>query len=299
METKDLEKFDPSVAELTKMVNATKGITATDLKDKDQMAIVRENRIALKNARVKIGKIGKELRDDANKFASAVIAKEKSLIAIIEPEEDRLEAIEEEAKALIIREERLEKLPSRKERLTAIDNRTQWATDDELLEMDSTQFEAFYNQCVAEHNENLRVQALEEQAEKERIAKQEQDERDAKIKADQDKKQAELDAKEKKIADERAKIEKEKIDIAHKKEIEAEKEKARLQAIEDEKVRAENEKKENARKEKEAKELLEKRKKYQEFLKSHGWTEKTKADFKVEETEDGWVLFKRLGVFKK
>lgn len=298
METKDLEKFDPSVAELTKMVNATKGITATDLKDKEQMAIVRENRIALKNARVKIGKIGKELRDDANKFASAVIAKEKSLIAIIEPEEDRLEAIEEEAKQLIIREERLEKLPSRKERLFEISG-IFIASDETLLGMDSTQFEAFYNQCVAEHNENLRLQALEEQAEKERIAKQEQDERDAKIKAEQDKKQAELDAKEKKIADERAKIEKEKMEIAHKKEIEAEKEKARLQAIEDEKVRAENEKKENARKEKEAKELLEKRKKYQEFLKSHGWTEKTKADFKVEETEDGWVLFKRLGIFKK
>ncbi len=223
MENKDLEKFDPSVAELTKMVLATKGITATDLKDKAQLAIVRENRIALKNARVKITKIGKDLRDDANKFASAVIAKEKSLIAIIEPEEDRLEAIEEEAKALIIREERLEKLPARKERLTAIDNRTKWATDDELLEMDSTQFETFFNQCVAENNENLRVQALEEQAEKERIAKQEQDERDAKIKAEQDKKQAELDAKEKKIADERAKIEKEKLEIAHKKEVEDEK----------------------------------------------------------------------------
>ena len=97
MDTKDLEKFDPTVAELTAMVAKTKKLKATDLEDKAQLAIVKENRIVLKKARVQIEKRGKELREDALKFQRAVIAKEKELIAIIEPEEDRLEAIEQEA----------------------------------------------------------------------------------------------------------------------------------------------------------------------------------------------------------
>lgn len=298
MENKDLEKFDPSVAELTKMVQATKGITATDLKDKKQLAVVRENRIALKNARVKITKIGKELREDAIAFQRAVIDKEKSLIAIIEPEEERLAAIEEEAEQLAIREERLEKLPIRKERLLAI-NGTKWATDEELLVLDSEGFESFYNICVAENNEALRLKAIEEQNEREEKARLAREKEEAKIKEEQDKKQAEIDAREAEIKAREDAVKAEEQRIEREREIKEAEERAREQAIKDEKERIEREAEKKAQEEKEKQELLAKRKKYQDFLAKHGWTTKTKDDFKVEETAEGYVLYKKLGVFKK
>jgi hypothetical protein len=49
--------------------------------------------MTLRKTRVAIEKIGKEARDDANKFAKAVIEEEKRLIGLIEPEEVRLEQL--------------------------------------------------------------------------------------------------------------------------------------------------------------------------------------------------------------
>lgn len=144
-------EFDPTVEALQKMVEATKNITATDLTDKAQLKIVKENRIALKGARVKIEKRGKELRDGANKFAKEVIVEERKLVSIIAPEEDRLAEIEEEAKQIQIRKERAELLPARRERLAAIGDGVE-ATDDELLELDDIKFDAYLNNRVALKN---------------------------------------------------------------------------------------------------------------------------------------------------
>jgi len=44
----------------------------------------------LRNRRTEITRTGKEARDDANKFSTAVIAEEKRLIGLIEPEEERI-----------------------------------------------------------------------------------------------------------------------------------------------------------------------------------------------------------------
>ena len=115
MDTKDIERFDPTKEVLQQLVLKTQSITATDLKDKAQLEVVKQNRIELKKARVQIEKTGKAMRDDANAYSKAVIAKEKELIGIISPEEDRLKAIESEAEELAIREERMKKLPERKE----------------------------------------------------------------------------------------------------------------------------------------------------------------------------------------
>lgn len=308
MEKKDLEKFDPTVAELTAMVQATKDINATDLKDKAQLEIVRTSRISLKNARVKITKIGKELRADAVKFQNDVIAKEKELIGIIEPEEDRLALIEEQAKELAIREERIEKLPARKQRL--LDLLGGWIdtpeTDEELLAMDSIQFETFYNEKVSKHNEDIRL-------ENERLQKEEQERIEAEQKAEQDRIKAEqkeaqdkIDAERKALDDDRAKVDAEKAEIARQKEIKEAEDKARAE----EKARIEQEAKEKAeaekaeadriakeKKEEEAK--LAKRKKFIEYRASLGWTEETKADWKMEETEEGYVFYKKVGIFNK
>lgn len=285
METKDLEKFDPTVAELTAMVEVTKNITATDLKDKEQMAVVRENRITLKNARVRITKIGKELREDALNFQKAVIAKEKELIGIIEPEEARLADIEEQARLQAVREERLEKLPARKERLDQIEASY---TDEQLLDMDSEQFEAFFNQKMSEHNENVRIQNEKIQkelqdkidAENARIQEEQRAEQE-RILAEQKEAQDKLDADRKALEEEKERIEAERLKL--------EKEKA------DEKARVEQEKKDKA----EEAERLEKRNAFIEFRASFGWTEETKGDYKVDETDEGYVLYKKLGVFAK
>ena len=52
-------------------------------------------RMALKNTRVEIQKLGKAAREDATAFSKAVIAKEKELIDVIEPEESRLQALQD------------------------------------------------------------------------------------------------------------------------------------------------------------------------------------------------------------
>lgn len=52
-------------------------------------------RVALKEERIAIAKIGKAARDEANKFSKAIIAEEARLINIIEPEESRLQAIQD------------------------------------------------------------------------------------------------------------------------------------------------------------------------------------------------------------
>jgi len=303
MNTKDLEKFDPTVAELNAMIQITKNITATDLKDKGQMAVVRENRIALKTARVRITKIGKELREDAVNFQKAVLVKEKELIGIIEPEEIRLADIEAQAISQAILEERLEKLPSRKERLSLVKI---YPTDEILLDMDSTQFENYYNEKVADYNENVRIETENAQREAQEKIDVERKVEQEKIEAQQKQVQDQLDAERKAIDDERAIIDAEKNNIARQKEIEDAKDKARA----DEKIRLELEIKQKKEQEdnqarlvvaekKLEEQKLEKRKAFIDFRTSHGWTEKTKDDFKIEETLDGFILYKKMGVFNK
>ncbi len=76
-------------------------------------------RMALKNTRVKIQKLGKAAREDATAFSKAVIAKEKELIDVIEPEESRLRALQDVWDAA--REaEKQAKVRAEQERLAAI-----------------------------------------------------------------------------------------------------------------------------------------------------------------------------------
>ena len=294
MDEKQLDKFDPTIAELKAMVKVTKDITATDLEDKGQLDIVRTNRIALKTARVKIKKTGKKLREEALAYQKAVIAKEKELVAIIEPEEDRLEAIEEEAKNLAIMKERLEKLPTRLFRLNAIADGIKIG-DEDLLQMDASEFENYYNRRVADKNNLDRIKAEEEQAKK--LAEIEAEH--AKIRAEQDKREAELRAEREKIDAERREIDKQKEikEAEERARVEAE---ARIKRADEEKARsAENSRLEAERLARANTERLAKTQAYKVFLKSHGWTNATKDSFKVEETAEGYVLYKKLGVFSK
>jgi hypothetical protein len=250
------------------MVTATKHISATDLSDKTQLEIVRTNRIALKNARVKIEKRGKELREDALKFQKAVIAKEKELVAIIEPEEDRLAAIEEEAKAIVIRQQRTEQLAARRERLASIGDNLP-IDDDHLLTVDDIQFDAYFNQRTADKQAADAAKLAEERRK--------------------------LD--EEKLAIEREKETRQREEIARREE----RERADADAARKEQERIEREAREKAeteRRDRQEKERLEKEASYRAFRESHGWTPTTQSDFKEERVNGEIILWKKLGAFK-
>lgn len=293
METKDIEKFDPTAAELQSLVEKTKDLSVTDLEDKSKLEVVRTARIELKKTRVKIEKYGKALRDDANKFAKAVIEKEKELIGIISPEEDRLKAIEEEAEKLAIRKERLEKLPARKDRLAALEDGVE-ITDEELLLMDATAFETYYNHRVADKNEADRLKAEEDQRKRDAEAKAAAEAKEAEIKEREEaaaKKEQELKAEEQRLAAEKEARERE--EKARQEERERAEREAKEKEEADRKAKEEAEKKEA-----EAKARRERAAKYKQFRADHGWTEETKADYYEQVIDDKKVvLYKKVGEF--
>lgn len=293
---KVIEVFDPRMAELTAMVKSTQHITVTDLEDPAQIEIVKRKRIEFKNTRVKIEKLGFAAREESNRYSKAVIAYENKLVGVIEPEEKRLAAIEEEAKLLAIRKERIEKLPVRKERIEAAGlSFFHDKTDDEMLELDSNGFEAYFNELGARKVEYDADQEEMKRAE----AQKELDAENARIKAEQD-------AKEKELADKEAKLEADRKAMEHEKELEQAKKdtEARMKKEQEERdADLAREKKEEderiAREKKEADAKLAKQKKYQEFLKSVGMTKDNVAEFHKIETDLEIVIYKKVGSFTK
>ncbi len=281
--TLNLAQFSPTVAELQKAVEATKAITVSDLKDPQQLAVVKTSRIGLKNMRVAITKRGKELRDGAIKFQKAVIEKERELVAIVEPEEERLSAIEAEAEVLANRERRRDKLPWRREQLATFGA---VKTDEELLDMDDDAFKALIVDLQTEKNRQEAERLAEEQrkidAQRAEIARQEElrvakekavdEERERARRADLDRREREERAA--RDAEERTKreaTEKEAREAAEKSRLEAEAlaEQARLEAD----------------------------KRFAQFKADHGWTEETKDHYREERVGEVVRLWKLLGTF--
>jgi len=260
----DLEKFDPTAADLKSLVSTTKSITASDLEDPKQIAIVRENRIQLKNARVQIQKTGKSLREDALKFQRAVIEKEKELISIIEPEENRLKDIEDEAKVISDRKKRLELIPERRARLEAVGDGI-IVSDDELLSMDGPAFEGYFNKRRADKLE----------ADQAALAEREREVRAAEEAARREKELHE--AKERARLEERSRIEEE----------EKRKEATKIAEEKAAAARAEAEEKK-----------LQAEKKYQQFLSENGYSTETADDYHIIKTADSVTLYKRLATYK-
>jgi hypothetical protein len=171
-EVRKITRFEQTVEGLKQMVEASSKIEVTDLKDKAQLELVKRSRIDLRNVEIAIEKRGKGYRDVFNAVNKEIIIKEKELKEITSPEIDRLKTIEAEAKELEIMEARKAKMPARKERLIGIDSTGCYiCEDDNLLAMDATAFETYYNNCVANKNERTRI-ALEEKAEADRKAEQ-------------------------------------------------------------------------------------------------------------------------------
>lgn len=161
----DIIKFDPTVEKLNALIAETSKITAIDLSDDTQIALVKQYRIELRDHRVAIEKKGKSLREDAIKYQKNVLTEERSLISIIDPEEKRLKAIEEEAALIKERAAREALLPMRNEQLIALGV---ILSNEEILDMDNDEFIVYLNEATTAKNERDR---LEIEAEKAKLAR--------------------------------------------------------------------------------------------------------------------------------
>lgn len=220
--------------------------TAITVPDKDMQK-------TLQKTRTRIEKIGKFLREDFVRQGKQVIAKEKELIAIIEPQEQRLKLLQEQADMAIERTYREGQFEARKARFDAIGVELQ---PDVSVEMNDTEFEAYYSS---------ELMGKQEQKARELEA------REAKLREAEEAQKREAEAKEREeraIAEEKARGEREREYLIAK----------ALKAEEDarEKIRKEQELAEQKAQADKAK--LEKDIMYQTWLESHGW--------------DGGVLFK-------
>jgi hypothetical protein len=312
VEQLNIEKFNPTIAEIQRIVVDGKKLTITDFADKLQVKAVRDQRLQLKEIRVNITKQGKAFRQKALDFQKAVIGKEKEIIAFVEPEELRLAGLEEQADQYAEREKRKELLPKRKDRLAAFNDGVE-IPDDEILDMDSTLFEGYCNKRLADKNEKDRL-ILEEQQrkikeEEARVAREKElREVEDRARADERKRTEEAEAN---LRVERERAEKESKERAERTEREAKERADKIEREAKEKVereererkeKAEVEVKEKARREENErinaaheKEKLAKDKKYQEFLASHGWTEKMASEFYVEVKGNIYSLYKKVG----
>ena len=121
-----LLSFDETKAELTSLAKQSERITQITTKaGRDEC---HASLMVLKGRRVDIEKRGKEARDDANKFAKAVIAKEKELIGFIAPEEERLQLLRDQWDTAA-EYARLEKLEAERLRVEAIQKKIQAIRD--------------------------------------------------------------------------------------------------------------------------------------------------------------------------
>lgn len=301
LEKLEIEKFNPTMTEIQKVVDEGRSITISDFSNKLQVKVVRDQRIKLKEIRVSIAKQGKIYRQKAIDFQKAVIGKEKELIALVEPEEVRLEGLEDQASVFEEREKRKELLPKRKDRLASINDGIE-ISENEILDMDSTAFEGYCNKRFADKNEKDRIELEAKQKELKEIEAKAAREREIKkaedrARADERKLTEEAEIK---LKEERERAEKESKERIAREEKEAKERADKIEREAKEKVeREERERKEKveaeARAEAERKEKLAKTAKWQEFILSHGYTEEKAGEFYIEIKGNTYSLYKKVG----
>jgi hypothetical protein len=163
------EIFDPKKETLLAIAEEVSKITADPSKmTKDDLELINTTKNKLVKARTSIAKAGKAARAAATQYNRDVKAYEDELIAILEPEELRLKKLETDAKEYAIRQERLKILPEYIQKLTSIGDNIE-VTDDELLSMDPTAFQAYYNARLGAHLQLQKAEA-DAKAEADRIA---------------------------------------------------------------------------------------------------------------------------------
>jgi len=189
-----MTKFEFTKEQLRNKVAETSKIVATDLEDKNQLALVRRGRIDLRNMEIVIEKQGKSFRDIYTSANRKIKELENELLGVTGPEKERLLAIEWEAEVLCAKKERLALLPARKERLLTIDSNRDY-DDNAICDMDDVSFATYCIEITAAKLEQEKVLATMKAAEA----------------------QAKLDAERQKLEEEKRALELEKAEALRKK----------------------------------------------------------------------------------
>lgn len=205
-----LDKFNVTVSELRKMASEAQNYNIGGFDDEEGIEDAKARKKVLQQARTKIKKIGKAMRDDANAFAKLVINKEKELLDIIVPVEDEIKARLEEVDRLKELEERKLLLPNRRDDMKdlGVD-----ISDEELLSMNATQYDMFKSdkkqEKIDREYQEMQAEKAKIQAEREKLDREKELEEAKKRAAEQaivnKKRQDEIDAENRRQADERAK----------------------------------------------------------------------------------------------
>lgn len=265
----NIEKFNPTKAQIIKLVSSCKVLEIKGIEDKEGYDNVKSAIVSLRTIRKNIQDTGKSMRADALKFQKDVIAKEREYTDMIEPIEQDLkekkEYIDDEKEKI----KRKDLLPERLEKLQKINV---IISNDEILLMDDKEFTTFYND---KNTEFL--------AEKERLIQEEKDK--IEIEKKELERAKELEEAKKKAAEEA--IEEEKYRAAKQKEIEE-------QGIANENARIARENEEKEKAEKAALEKKEKNKKYVNWLSKNGYNEENKVEFHIIREGDKFTLYKKL-----
>lgn len=306
-----IEKFNPTKAELLKVVKEYEWLEIKDINDIKGYEAVKLAKKDLVSRRNKIKNTGLELRSEANEFRSQVLNLEKDLLEVIQPLEVELKAKQDAIDEERLKIERLESLPERNEKLKEIEVEI---PESELLEMNDAQFLEFFIDQKTEYLEK-KSQEQKELAEKQQREIQKQQEKlDEQKRLQEAKEQAEIEAK--KEAERQRELDKEKFEF-EKSEIKRKAEEEKQRILDEAKEKEENRKREEKEKEgqkareekevkekaeKEAKELadkkarLEKQKKYQKWLKDNGHNPETHV---IKDEGDKIVLYLRVSSFAK
>ncbi len=298
----NLEKFNPTIAELNKLADSYKDLKIDGVDDEAWYDLVKSAQKELGDKRRYIVATLKWFREEAITFQKNVIAQEKDLVAIIEGTEKDLKNkrkdIDDE-KEMIKRKKALEK---RKE---VMEEKWLEATDDFILSLSFEEFTAWVKQQEEELLEAEKLKLAEEKAkfekEKEDLAREKektQIRKEEKVAAEKKAKEVAVENK-KKLADAKIKADKDKkeavakaekdAEIKLKKELDDAAERVRLIATEEKRLLNEEEKKladENKKQEWNIR--------YKKWLKDNDYDKMT--DF-VAVTDTGRTLFRKVSDF--
>jgi hypothetical protein len=284
--------FSAFLSEVQKYERDAMAINITSANQTEDMARARDIRKILKGLRCDCENSRKERKEMYLRVGKAIDGAANIVKALIVPIEEHLEKQEKFVENL--ERERVAKMvEDRKEALTP------YLPDPSIYPLDQMSEEAFLTLLDNSKRAKDAREEEEKKVEEARLAKEKAEAEERKRIEEENKKlKAEAEAREKEQAKERAEAQKK---------LEAEQAKAKAEAEARAKVEADLKKKEDD--ERKANEDIEKakveqaknekRKEYRSFLKSHGYTEETKGDFYVRDTDEGYVLYKRLGMFPK
>lgn len=291
MEENEIIKFDYTAQQLKDIVAETSSIVTVDIDNKEELAIVKKNKLSLGKIRNALKEFGKSKRDYFNEMSKKIIAREKELVAIVEEEEDRLDVFLEEAKQKQELADRILVLPDRKEQLSKIEDGIE-VTDGFILSLNAGEFIEYVNNRKTEYLNAKELKLNEEKAKIERDTELREAEKKARLEAEEQakreielsKQKAELDKQE---ALRKAEVEKQEIIDENNR-----KEKERLEAEEKKKA----DELEKVKIEKDNQDKLESQKKYQKFLKDNNYNEN--EDYLLNK-ENKVVLMRKVAEFIK